>query len=228
VGSTVVLVQPESLEFYVNNIGDLPVSFVWKVPAPFIIEPGLCKNLLPGDSCTFTATFTASEAAVYTGAAICMLEGGTSTVTNLTAIGKFSFIRLEEDVIEHGSVLTGVTSTRKVQLVNKSLVPANFVISPVGKIDDALKLNPRAGCIKPGEHVELIAEYSPCTLGSLSAQEYHIMTPGVPVSILKQQGTAVGATVALSDRTLGFGDVALGHNSRKVHCQDSSCLVAQA
>lgn len=204
------------------------MTFTWKVPPPFTITPAFCKHLQPGDSCTFVATFTAAEAAVYTGAAICLLEGSTSSITKLTAIGKFSFLRLEQEVIDHGSVLAGVTSWRTARLKNQSLVAANFAISSASRHDDALKLHPSAGRIEPGGYVELSAEYSPRTLGTPSAQEYHITTPGAPTVTLKQHGTAVGATVALSDRTLGFGDVALGHNSRKARFMGRLCMHASA
>ena len=198
------------------------MNLAWKTPAPFAIQPAICRDLEPGDSHKFVATFVAAEAVVYTGAAICVLDEGSSTVTNMTAIGKFSFLQLDEGLVDHGSVLAGVGSHKTVCLRNQSLVPAKFVISG-GEEDKAMRLHPTSGCIEAGGSLELTAEYTPSTLGMLSTQEYHITTPGGPTVTFKQRGTSIGATVALSLRALGFGDVELGHNVRKV-CSYSDFL----
>ena len=225
-----VYVQPESNAFHVQNVGSLPVNLAWKTPAPFAIQPAICNDLKPGDSHKFVATFVAAEAVVYTGAAICVLDQGSSTLTNMTAIGKFSFLQLDANSVDHGSVLAGVGSHKTVRLTNQSLVPAKFVITGSGgKEDKAMRLHPTSGCIEAGASLELTAEYAPSTLGMLSTQEYHITTPGAPTIAFEQRGTSVGATVALSLRALGFGDVELGHNVRKV-CSHfvAVCLVALA
>lgn len=212
-----VCVQPESNAFHVQNVGDLPVNLTWKAPLPFTIQPAICSDLKPGDSHKFVASFVAAEAVVYTGAAICILDQGSSTVTNMTAIGKFSFLQLGEELVDHGSVLAGVRSHKTVRLMNQSLVPARFTIAESGgKEDKAMRLYPTSGCIEPAGSLELTAEYAPGTLGMLSTKEYLITTPGAPTITFKQRGTSVGATVALSLRALGFGDVELGHNIRKV------------
>jgi hypothetical protein len=210
-------VQPESNTFLVENVGDLPVSLTWRSPAPFTIQPASCSDLKPGQFHKFVATFLAAEAVVYTGAAICVLDQGSSTVTKMTAIGKFSFLQLDSDAVDHGSVLTCVGSQMTVRLMNLSLVPARFAITcSYGKEDKAMQLHPTSGCIEAGGSLKLTAQYSPTTLGMLSMQEYHITSPGAPTITFKQRGTSVGATVALSLRALGFGDVELGHNIRKV------------
>lgn len=209
--------QPETNAFKVQNVGDLPVNVTWKAPAPFTIQPASCQDLKPGDSHKFIATFVAAEAVVYTGTAICVLDKGSSTVTNMTAIGKFSFLQLDSELVDHGSVLVGVGAHKTVRLMNQSLVPARFAIAAnVGKEDKAMHLYPTAGRIEAGSSLELTAEYAPATLGMLSTQEYQITTPGAPTITFKQRGNSVGATVTLSLRALGFGDVELGHNIRKV------------
>lgn len=199
------------------------MNLTWKAPSPFTIQPASCSDLKPGDSHRFVATFVAAEAVVYTGAAICALDQGSSTVTNMTAIGKFCFLQLDSGLIDHGSVLAGVRSCKMLRLRNQSLVPARFAIAASGgKEDKAMRLYPTSGCIEAGGSLELTAQYAPDTLGMLSTQEYHITTPGTPTVYLKQRGTSVGATVAISLRALGFGDVEVGHNVRKVCPQNTT------
>lgn len=210
-------VQPESHTFQVQNVGDLPVNLTWKTPSPFTIQPVVYHDLQPGESHEFIATFVAAEAVVYTGAAICVLDEGSSTVTNMTAIGKFCFLQLGSESVDHGSVLAGVGSQKTVQLMNQSLVPAKFTITGgAGREDKSMRLYPTSGCVEAGGSLDLTADYSPSTLGMLSTQEYHITAAGAQTLTFKQRGTSIGATVALSHRALGFGDVELGHNIRKV------------
>lgn len=210
--------------FYVHNVGDLPVSLTWKMPSLFSVQPPACEDLQPGGTCGFEASFIPSEAAVFTGSAICALSTGSTSIMRVTAIGKFPYLSVDSGAVAHGQVLVGATSTASVKLLNQSLVPANFTVSDdLPKDDKVFRLSPANGCIPPGESLVLRLVYTPRFPGATSAVHYTIKTPGGNMVALQQTGSALGATVALTDRFLGFGDILLGSSMRKVlNASDSS------
>lgn len=204
-------------KFYVHNVGDLPVSMAWKMPSLFSVHPLACEDLQPGQTCAFDASFVPSEAAVFTGSAICSLSTGSSSIMRVTAIGKYPYLSVEPATVDHGQVLVGANASSSVTLLNQSLVPANFTVTDDLPTDDQVfRLIPVSGCIPPGKGVDLKLLYNPRFLGAASAVHYSIKTPGGNMVTLKQSGSALGATVALTDSSLGFGDILVGNSMRKV------------
>eukprot|EP00892_Ulva_mutabilis_P010109 jgi/Ulvmu1/7470/UM037_0013.1 len=214
-------------KFYVHNVGDLPVSLAWKMPSLFLVEPVRCVDLRPGKKCEFEASFTPSEAAVFTGSAICSLSTGSNMIMRVTAIGKFPYLSVESTAVDHGKVLVGATSASSVKLANQSLVPANFsVYDDLPKDDQVFRLSPRSGCIPPGETLDLKLVYTPRFPGAASTVHYTIKTPGGNLISLEQTGSALGATVAITDRYLRFGDLLLGSSMRKVFVLENHSSVS--
>lgn len=217
------MVQVMIHKFYVHNVGDLPVSLAWKMPSLFSVQPPACDNLQPGQTCGFEASFIPSEAAVFTGSAICSLSTGSASIMRVTAIGKFPYLSVDSAAVHHGEVLVGANSASSVKLLNQSLVPANFsVADDLPKDDQVFRLSPAGGCIPPGGGVDLKLVYTPRFPGAASAVRYTIKTPGGNVVSLQQTGSALGATVAITDRSLGFGDIMLGNSMRKVWHKEQS------
>lgn len=216
-----------SHRFYVHNVGDLPVSFTWKMPSLFSVQPPACDNLQPGKTCGFEASFTPSEAAVFTGSAICSLSTGSNSIMRVTAIGKYPYLSVEPGQVDHGQVLVGSSVASSVRVLNQSLVPANFVVSDdLPKDDQVFRLSPVSGCIPPGDGVDMKMVYNPRFPGAASSVHYTIKTPGGNSVTVKQSGSALGATVALTDSSLAFGDIPVGHSMRKV--QQQLCLTMLA
>jgi cilia- and flagella-associated protein 65 len=210
-------VQVRTQCFHVTNQGDLPLSFSWKTPAPFSIAPASSAELSPGKTQHFSISFTASNASVYTAAAYCLLSNGTSNSVKLSAIGKFPFLALDTATIEHGSVLVGQTAKRTVKLLNQALVPAHFKVVHTGAHDDGVfSVAPAQGTIEPNAAASLAVRYKPHFAGTFSSETFGISTPGGNVVSLQARGAALGATVAVSERSLDFGDVPLGKAAKKV------------
>lgn len=212
-----MLLQVMTHKFYVHNVGDLPVSLTWKMPSLFSVQPPACDDLQPGQTSGFEASFTPTEAAVFTGSAICSLSTGSNSIMRVTAIGKYPYLSVEPSQVDHGQVLVGASVSSSVKMLNQSLVPANFVVSDdLPNDDQVFRLSPVSGCIPPGKGVDLKLVYNPRFPGAASSVHYTIKTPGGNSAILKQSGAALGATVALTDSSLGFGDIPVGHSMRKV------------
>lgn len=57
------------------NAGAAPLTFAWRVDAPFSVAPP-CGALAPGERVVCTAAFEPRDAAAYSGSAACQLDGG--------------------------------------------------------------------------------------------------------------------------------------------------------
>jgi hypothetical protein len=209
--------QAQQRRFYVKNTGDLSVSVSWKAPAPFSIEPLQSHGLEAGMSQTFTASFTASEACVYTASVVCILSSGGSSVLKMSAIGKFPYISIDCSEVDHGGVLVGQASQRIVRLINRSLVSATYRVRQQKPTDDEVfTIMPSKGQIAPGCWQELQLRFTPETAGTLSNSIEDINVVGGNTLHLQQRGSAMSAVVTLSERFLEFGDVQIGRTVRKV------------
>lgn len=226
--------QVQQREFHVTNIGDVPLSFSWKAPAPFTISPTSGNSLEPGSTSHYTASFTASDASVYSATAICALSNGMTNFVKVTAIGKFPFLALDRPAIEHGDVLVGQVVKATVRLLNHAQVPANFTVKhSAGRNDAVFAVSPTSGSILPGSWATLSLRYKPQFAGTFSSEEFDISTVGGNVVKLKQRGRAIGALVAASDRAINFGDVRMGQAVKRVcakscnklfHADTAACL----
>jgi hypothetical protein len=217
--------------FEVSNTGDTAFSVSWRAPAPFAISPEQSGPILPAAAQLFTAAFTASDASVFTGTALCIIDGGDLHPVKLTGIGKFPFLQLSEQSVDHGEVLVGTASKQSIRLLNQSLVTAAVQIRHgPGPNDGVFRVTPTDGNLAPGSWLDLTLHFRPASAGTWSSETFCISTPGGHCVQLRQQGIAASISADLSASILDFGDVAVGTSNRMVQrpvkCMLFNCLTA--
>jgi hypothetical protein len=87
------------------------ITVAWRLDEPFSITPA-SSTLQPGQGCTFDVSFLPNEACSYAGNACCQIEGGASAECNVTGIGKFPYLSIEQTSLDFGEVLVGKSVER--------------------------------------------------------------------------------------------------------------------
>jgi cilia- and flagella-associated protein 65 len=146
-----------------------------------------------------------------------MLSSGSNILMKMSAIGKFPYVSLDCNSVEHGGRLVGQHSQRIVHLTNRSVVPATYSTMQQSSNDDKVfTVAPSKGRIAPGSTQELHLRFTPKTAGTFSSSVTDVDVLGGNTLRLQQQGSATTAVVTPSELALDFGDVQIRRTVRKV------------
>jgi len=210
----VAVMESGTRNFSVQNTGDLPALYKWRVEEPFKISPST-GQVQQGGFESFAVTFAPKEASVFSAKAVCMVEDGPSAVLSLAGIGKFPHLRLDLNSLNFGEVYTGLQARRHIALSNPSLVPANFEVTCTEHSGPrpACKVVPMRGSIPPGEEMPLEFVYAPTSTGAHTVDTFVLSTPGGNKLTVMAQGSALGTVVTASTNAVNFGSVEVGQQA---------------
>jgi hypothetical protein len=105
--------------------------------------------------------------------------------------------------------LVGKVASKDVILKNQSLVPASFTVEKVnddGK-DVSFSIDNYSGVIPPNASFKITVKYIPTIVGVTSCTQYKIKTVGGNDLSFSAVGQATGFQVALSVKSIHFGEV---------------------
>lgn len=213
------------------NVGKADVKFSWKVGAPFSISPET-GSLVPGQEGTFNCTFMPDAASVFTGAAVCLVQGGPTIPLKLQGIGKYAFLVLDQRSADLGTVLLGRAAETTIKATNASTVPARFeVVSTSGggggvpsetqtaRRDAAplsmFRVTPAAGTIPPGQSLDLKVHFAPSFAGVQCSETFTVRATGGNRCEFDVHGVAQPPRITLSHAGLNFGSVAAGETVKR-------------
>jgi len=198
----------------VRNVGRAPVKFSWVVAPPFSISPA-AGELPPDGEAVLACSFTPDSASVFTSAAVCKIAGGPSVQMMMQGIGKYSFLRLAEEVVNFGEVLPYAPVERTVALHNLSTVEAKFSIPPDAARGSEFRVTPTQATVPPSGSLPLKVRYTPTTPDSALSEVFPIQAVGGNALSLTCKGSCVGPDVSLSARCLDFGQTASGRKAKR-------------
>lgn len=139
--------ETTTLSFPVTNSGDTYTEFVWKVPAPFRIEPS-GTGLSPGEECTFTLFFEPTDAVAVSCLAVANIAGGRSLSMRVSGIAKFPYLSVDATTLDFGPVCIGTTQQRILRVTNHSPVLANYAMvaaTTAKSVDRVYTIEPAEG-----------------------------------------------------------------------------------
>lgn len=230
--------------FRLKNTGEIPAPYSWTVPLPFHLTP-LCGTVDVGSSCEIVVSVFPTDARVFVSSAKCKVgEGSKATIKKgvqslgLSAIGKYSFISLSENVVDFGKVLVGTNcslTSKNVVLRNPSMVKTDFAC--VRRDSDRLSpfvISPMSGTLQAESEVTITITYYSQVCGTFSLDQYQFSTPGgsktsidiladsVP-PVVTASKTSSRSLTSIADETtvndldtvLDFGDIEIGETIRK-------------
>jgi hypothetical protein len=106
----------------------------------------------------------------------------------------------------------GKVARQTVTLKNSSYVACNIRVER--KLDDgkdnAFSLNFTEATLKPLGEAKIEVSYSPTVVGNISCQYYRIISDGGNECTLSCRGEAEGYDVALSTKSVSFGECSVG------------------
>lgn len=144
-------------------------------------------------------------------------EEGTK-VLKMSAIGKYSFLTINQERFDFETLLVGKVAQKEVMLKNQSLVPAQFTVEKTnddGK-DSSFSIDYYQGTIPPNASFKITVKYIPSTVGVTSCASYIIKTVGGNEVVFSCLGYAAGFNVGLSNKSVHFGEVQLGSNTNRL------------
>jgi hypothetical protein len=106
----------------------------------------------------------------------------------------------------------GKVASETVTLKNASYVACNIRVEKQeddGK-DNSFSLNFTEATLKPLGEAKITISYSPTVVGNISCQYYRIISDGGNECMLSCRGEAEGYDVALSTKSVSFGESAIG------------------
>ena len=194
--------QTTAVIFQLTNAGEVDAPFSWQQAQPFVIEPSF--GVVPvGQSQSIRVSIYPTDASVFVAAAACLVGQGVHAIipepvitTRISAIGKYTYIVLSEDVVDFGEVLSGESVKKEILLRNNSVVPAEFeLVRHESDTDEVFEINPRGGIIPPQGQVAVVVKYSALASGCYSLDRYTFRTPGGCQTMLACQGTSMPSLV---------------------------------
>lgn len=208
--------QTTELVFRLENIGEIDAPYRWEVPYPFMFTPS--EGIIGmGSHQDIVISIIPEEASVYVSQATCYVGEGVHaiipepTITiKISAIGKYAYIVLSDDLVSFEEVVSGVKpETKEIILKNDSVVPAEFdLIRLDNDRDEVFLINPKSGVIPPLSEVNVTIDYLPLAMGCFSYDRYVFRTPGNCETMLSVKGTTMPPKVLL------FKDSALAKYSK--------------
>lgn len=197
--------QTTNLIFQISNVGEVDAPFYWKSPYPFVLEPS--EGVIPvGESVDIRVSIFPEDATVYVAQAVCVVGEGVhaiipepTLVTRISAIGKYAYIVLSENLVDFGEVLVGTepdSIPRDVLLRNNSVVPAEFrLVRHDNDRDEVFSVYPNSGVIPAQSSVTINIRYHSLAFGTFSLDRYSFQTPGNCTTTLTCTGFALAHNV---------------------------------
>lgn len=231
--------EPTSVAFTLDNTGQVPASFRWDCPAPFVVEPA-SGIVQPGESAELVCTILADNAAILHGTATVDVRGIGDDVAGsgrqqhvllLAATSKFQHILVEQEEIDLGDVMVGSGVTERIVIVhNPGPVRATVTVTAVEKDRRPhFTLSPNVVVIDgDGGTAELCLRYVPRVHGSFSCERFQLSTPGGSSATVEAKACARGPKVSLArkdaagrpstaaDTSFAFGDVSVGERRSQI------------
>lgn len=184
-----------------TNVGQVPASFHWQVAEPWSITP-MEGTIAAGGKCDVSIACLPMHAAAFEGEAVAVVNGGKARVSvQLSAAGKYQFVRLDCEELDFGEVL--ITPDRQavcktVRLQNPGGVPATVTVERVEKDRPGyVTVAPKQPVVLPGSAVELAVRYTPRVDGLFTAETFAFSTPGGNTATLTVKAMARGPRVTL-------------------------------
>lgn len=180
--------QTTSLIFQLTNVGEVDAPFSWQSPYPFVLEPS--EGIIPvGEKQDIKVSIFPQDGTVYVSQAVCSVGEGVhaiipepTLVTRLSAIGKYAYIVLSENVVDFGEVLVGTepeSIPRDVLLRNNSVVPAEYeLIRHDEDRDEVFDVYPKSGVIPALSSITVNIRFKSLAFGMYSLDRYSFVTPG--------------------------------------------------
>lgn len=199
--------QTTSRMFQLDNFGEVDAPFRWDVPYPFKLVPS--EGIIPiGQKQDIEVSIVPTDASVFVSEAVCHVGEGVhaiipepALVTKLSAIGKYTYIVLSENLVEFGEVLSGTpaeTFTKEIILRNQGVVPAEFeLIRHDNDRDEVFRITPSSGVVPTQSEITITVSYTPLASGCYSMDKYTFRTPGDCRAVFTCSGTSMSPKVTL-------------------------------
>lgn len=193
--------------FQMENYGEIEAPFRWEVPYPFQLSPSegviavgqrqdVTISIRPGAASVFV-----SKCTCFVGENVHAIIPDPVLVTNLSAIGKYTYLVLSDQSVEFGEVLTGSpaeSTTKEVVLRNQGVVPAAFRCTRHDNDrEEVFRIHPREGVVPTQGEVTVTICYSALAAGMFSLDQYTFETPGGCKASLTVSGQSMPARVDL-------------------------------
>lgn len=139
-------------------------------------------------------------------------------VLKMSGIGKFPFVSINHERLDFEQLTVGKELSKSVTLRNYSLVRAEYTLESVnddGK-DDSIKLSNMHGEIAPGGSATIVVTFCPSIVGQFTSRQYSINIKGGNQLKLVTVGQSNGVDVALSTKSIHFGEVQLTHSTNRL------------
>lgn len=166
-------------------------------------------------------TFQPDEAKVTVCTCVFNFSEGNKThqrVLKMSGIGKFPFVSINHERLDFEQLTVGKELSKSVTLRNYSLVPAEYTLEAVnddGK-DDSIRLSNMHGTIAPGASATIVVTFCPSIVGQFTSRQYAINVKGGNQLKLVTIGQSNGVDVALSTKSIHFGEVQLTHSTNRL------------
>ncbi len=197
--------QITQMTFHLINTGEIDAPYEWDVPEPFSLVPS--QGVVPvGKSHEITLSIRPTDASVFVAQAICHVGRGVHAIipqpiisTKLSAIGKFAYISLSDNVVSFDEVVSGmIPESKEIVLSNSSVVPAEFqLIRLDNDRDEVFDIHPKQGIIPPRSEVNVIINYRALAMGCYTHDRYAYRTPGNCNTVLTLKGTSMPPKITL-------------------------------
>jgi Abnormal spindle-like microcephaly-assoc'd, ASPM-SPD-2-Hydin/Protein of unknown function (DUF1573) len=176
----------------------------WSAPA----------SLTPGQTTTFTVTFTPTSAASFTGqVSITSNAPGSPLMINLTGSGTATqaTMTLSPTPVAFGSVNVGSNSTKTVTLTNTGNATLNISAATISGTGFTTNLAARS--VNAGANTTFTVTFTPTAEGSASGNiSITSDAPGSPAQ-LALSGTGLQSQIAATPTSVAFSSVTIGSNS---------------
>lgn len=219
-------------KFRIVNSGDLPAKFRWTVPSPFRLDP-MSGEVGVGSFADITASLEPTDASVFVSRATCAVDGlADRKETKLSAIAKFPFIKLSEDVVDFGDVPRGESIIKSsVTIINSSVVETTVTIARIqgddGDCWTPFQVSDLSMKILPRSEKTIFVSFKPNCTGGFSSETFEFATPGGNAQRLKVRGFVAMPRVTVYKQedpyaaglgvpnALNFGAVRVGQTSTR-------------
>ena len=204
--------QTTTKSFRLTNEGEVDAPFRWDQPKGFKLMPA--SGIIPiGQYQDIVVKIVPQEATVLVAQAVCTVGEGVHAIipnpciiTRLSAIGKYAYISLSEDLVNFGEVLTGTKpdSTKKeIVLRNTGVVPAEYsLVRHETDQDSTFEISPKNGILAPGDEQLVTVKYYPLSSGFYTLDRYTFITPGDCRTSMSVCGTSMHRKILISKETV--------------------------
>lgn len=197
--------QITQLTFHLVNNGEIDAPYEWDVPEPFSLVPS--SGVVPvGKFHEITLSIRPTDASVFVAQALCHVGRGVHAiipnpvlVTKLSAIGKFAYIAVSDQVVSFDEVVSGmIPEAKEIVLANNSVVPAEFqLIRLDSDRDEVFDIHPKSGVIPPRGELPVSIQYRALAMGCYTHDRYAFRTPGNCNTVFTLKGTSMPPRVTL-------------------------------